>query len=110
MLHEPLPLLLVLQGDARKPDRDFKPEEGGHSYASELLEQVVKLNRGVFLDEEIEQAHHSDFCIGVKSIYDIVPPKYRERVSARYSTGLDSDFPDNYICIEGKKGRMSSDP
>lgn len=57
--------IMVLQGDSRKPDRDFKPEEGGHSYASELLEQVVKLNRGVFLDEEIEQAHHSDFCIGV---------------------------------------------
>ena len=57
--------IMVLQGDARKPDRDFKPEEGGHSYASELLEQVVKLNRGVFLDEEIEQTHHSDFCIGV---------------------------------------------
>ncbi len=47
----------------------------------------------------------SDFCIGVKSIYDVVLPKYRERVSAKYSSGLDSDFPDNYICVEGKKGR-----
>ena len=56
---------MVLQGDARKPDRDFKPEEGGHAYASELLEQVVDLNRGIFLDDELEQAHHSDFCIGV---------------------------------------------
>jgi methylenetetrahydrofolate reductase (NADPH) len=55
----------VLQGDARKPDRDFKPEKGGHAYASELLEQVVELNRGIFLDDELEQAHHSDFCIGV---------------------------------------------
>ena len=57
--------IMVLQGDARKPDRDFKPEEGGHTYASELLEQVVELNRGIFLDDELEQAHHSDFCIGV---------------------------------------------
>jgi len=57
--------IMVLQGDARKPDRDFKPEEGGHAYASELLEQVVELNRGIFLDDELEQAHHSDFCIGV---------------------------------------------
>jgi hypothetical protein len=47
----------------------------------------------------------SDLCIGVKSIYDVVPPKYREKVSARYLTGLDSDFTGNYICIEGKKGR-----
>jgi methylenetetrahydrofolate reductase (NADPH) len=57
--------IMVLQGDARKPDRDFKPEIGGHAYASELLEQVVNLNRGIFLDDELEQAHHSDFCIGV---------------------------------------------
>ena len=57
--------IMVLQGDARKQDRDFKPEVGGHTYASELLEQVVDLNRGVFLDEELEQEHHSDFCIGV---------------------------------------------
>ena len=57
--------IMVLQGDARKPDRDFKPEKGGHAYASELLEQVVELNRGIFLDDELEQVHHSDFCIGV---------------------------------------------
>tara|TARA_B100000575_G_scaffold287138_1_gene284972 strand:+ start:541 stop:1497 length:957 start_codon:yes stop_codon:yes gene_type:complete len=57
--------IMVLQGDARKLDRDFKPEVGGHTYASELLKQVVNLNRGVFLDEELEQAHHTDFCIGV---------------------------------------------
>ncbi|MEC8140517.1 MAG: methylenetetrahydrofolate reductase [Bacteroidota bacterium] len=57
--------IMVLQGDARKLDRDFKPEIGGHAYASELLTQVVDLNRGVFLDKELEQEHHSDFCIGV---------------------------------------------
>ena len=57
--------IMVLQGDARKLDHDFKPEVGGHTYASELLKQVVDLNRGVFLDEELEQEYHSDFCIGV---------------------------------------------
>ena len=57
--------IMVLQGDARKLDCDFKPEVGGHTYASELLKQVVDLNRGVFLDEELEQEYHSDFCIGV---------------------------------------------
>ena len=47
----------------------------------------------------------SDFCVGIKSVYDVVPPKYRERVSAKYTSGLDSDLPDNYVCVEGKKGR-----
>ncbi len=57
--------VLVLQGDVRKPDREFIPEPDGHRYASELLSQVVELNNGIFLDEEIENAASSDFCIGV---------------------------------------------
>ncbi len=57
--------VLVLQGDVRKPDREFVPEPDGHRYASELLSQVVDLNNGIFLDEEIENAASSDFCIGV---------------------------------------------
>lgn len=57
--------VLVLQGDVRKPDREFVPEPDGHRYASELLNQVVDLNNGIFLDEEIENAASSNFCIGV---------------------------------------------
>lgn len=57
--------VLVLQGDVRKPDRDFIPEMGGHAYASELMGQVVDMNNGIYLDEEIENAMSSDFCIGV---------------------------------------------
>ncbi|GAB5409148.1 MAG: methylenetetrahydrofolate reductase [NAD(P)H] [Balneolaceae bacterium] len=57
--------VLVLQGDVRKPDRIFEPEPTGHAYASELLSQVVDLNNGIFLDEEIENAASSNFCIGV---------------------------------------------
>lgn len=57
--------VLVLQGDVRKPDRQFIPEPDGHSYASELLGQVVDLNKGIYLDGEIENAMPSDFCIGV---------------------------------------------
>ncbi|MEQ9265610.1 MAG: methylenetetrahydrofolate reductase [NAD(P)H] [Balneolaceae bacterium] len=57
--------VLVLQGDVRKPDREFIPEADGHRYASELLAQVVDLNNGIFLDDEIENATPSNFCIGV---------------------------------------------
>lgn len=57
--------VLVLQGDVRKPDRQFVPEPDGHAYASELLGQVVDLNNGTYLDEEIENAMPSNFCIGV---------------------------------------------
>jgi methylenetetrahydrofolate reductase (NADPH) len=57
--------VLVLQGDVRKPDRQFIPEPGGHAYASELLGQVVDLNNGKYLDGDIENAMPSSFCIGV---------------------------------------------
>ena len=57
--------ILVLQGDAIKSESRFVPESDGHRYASELLEQVGKMNRGIFLDEELQNATPTDFCIGV---------------------------------------------
>jgi methylenetetrahydrofolate reductase (NADPH) len=57
--------VLLIQGDTRKPEREFVPEPDGHAYASELIGQVVELNNGVYLDEELENAQPSDFCIGV---------------------------------------------
>jgi methylenetetrahydrofolate reductase (NADPH) len=56
--------VLVLQGDAIKSENRFVPEPDGHKYASELLEQVVKMNNGIYLDEELEHAAHTNFCIG----------------------------------------------
>ena len=57
--------VLVLQGDVRKPDRQFESEPDGHHYASELLGQVKDLNNGIYLDDDIQNAMPSDFCIGV---------------------------------------------
>ena len=39
--------------------------EGGHSYASELLQQVDGMNKGIYLDEELKNSSPTDFCIGV---------------------------------------------
>lgn len=57
--------VLVLRGDARKDDGGFIPEADGHHYASELLEQVVHMNKGQYLHEQINEATATDFCIGV---------------------------------------------
>jgi methylenetetrahydrofolate reductase (NADPH) len=57
--------VLVLQGDAIKTESKFIPDPEGHRYASELLEQVVKMNKGSYLDEELEHAAPTNFCIGV---------------------------------------------
>jgi len=56
--------VLVLRGDAIKSEGAFFSEPNGHAYASELLEQVVKMNKGKYLEEGL-QASATNFCIGV---------------------------------------------
>ncbi|MBL7873698.1 MAG: methylenetetrahydrofolate reductase [NAD(P)H] [Cyclobacteriaceae bacterium] len=57
--------VLVLQGDAIKTESKFIAEPDGHRYASELLDQVVRMNKGIYLDEELEHAAPTNYCIGV---------------------------------------------
>jgi methylenetetrahydrofolate reductase (NADPH) len=57
--------VLVLQGDAIKNDGRFTPEPDGHRYASELLQQVVNMNKGIYLDDELLNTAPTDFCVGV---------------------------------------------
>ncbi|GAB3525944.1 methylenetetrahydrofolate reductase [NAD(P)H] [Pontibacter brevis] len=57
--------VLVLRGDCVKTESRFIPEPGGHSYATELLQQVVGMNNGCYLDDEQINTNGTDFCIGV---------------------------------------------
>ena len=57
--------VLALRGDARKFDAKFIPEEGGHSYALEMVIQLQNMNNGIYLDKGIENGAKTDFCIGI---------------------------------------------
>ena len=57
--------VLVLQGDAIKSEPKFIPEPDGHQYASDLLQQVARMNKGEYMDEDLQNATPTDFCIGV---------------------------------------------
>ena len=57
--------VLVLRGDAAKNESAFEPEQGGHKYASDLLKQVMNLNNGVYLEEDLKNTSKTKFCIGV---------------------------------------------
>lgn len=57
--------VLVLRGDAAKNETSFEPEPGGHKYALDLLKQVMNLNRGVYLEEELKGNNSTTFCAGV---------------------------------------------
>jgi methylenetetrahydrofolate reductase (NADPH) len=57
--------VLVLRGDAAKNETSFEPEKGGHKYALDLLKQVINLNKGIFLEEELKGTSGTTFCAGV---------------------------------------------
>ena len=57
--------VLLIRGDAIKSEGVFRSEELGNNYAIELVEQVVNMNTGQYLDEELLNATPTDFCIGV---------------------------------------------
>jgi methylenetetrahydrofolate reductase (NADPH) len=57
--------VLLIRGDAIKSEQRFVPDPEGNNYAIDLLNQVNGMNRGIYLDEELQNAASSDFCIGV---------------------------------------------
>lgn len=57
--------VLALRGDAIKSEGRFTPTPGGHEYATDLIEQITSMNNGKYLNQEVENAFATDFCIGV---------------------------------------------
>jgi methylenetetrahydrofolate reductase (NADPH) len=57
--------VLVLRGDAAKNETTFESEPGGHKYALDLLQQVMNLNAGIYLEEDLKATNKTTFCIGV---------------------------------------------
>ena len=57
--------ILVVRGDANPLTGRFIPEKNGHQHAIDLLNQIVDLNRGHYLDEDLEHPEPTDFCLGV---------------------------------------------
>jgi len=57
--------VLVLQGDAIKTETKFVAEPDGNRYASELLQQVGRMNSGIYLDDELQNTSPTNFCVGV---------------------------------------------
>ncbi|EHQ26963.1 methylenetetrahydrofolate reductase [NAD(P)H] [Mucilaginibacter paludis] len=57
--------VLVLRGDARKAEPGFVPTPGGHAYATDLLQQVMNMNNGMYLLDTGPTSYKTDFCVGV---------------------------------------------
>lgn len=57
--------VLALRGDSIKGQNDFEATPGGHAFASELVTQIQAMNQGRYIDEDLENAIPTNFCIGV---------------------------------------------
>ncbi|HPS83614.1 MAG TPA: methylenetetrahydrofolate reductase [NAD(P)H] [Bacteroidales bacterium] len=72
--------LLVLRGDADKTNRRFTSEPDGHEHASGLLQQVMKMNSGRYLDEDMEYQTPTSFSVGVAGY----PEKHAEAPNLQF--------------------------
>ena len=57
--------VLALRGDAIRSEGRFKADADGHTYAIDLVDQIVDLNKGVYLDPDLKNTTTTSFCIGV---------------------------------------------
>jgi len=57
--------VLALRGDAPSNQKFFSPHPHGHQYAVDLVEQIINLNKGKYLEDDIVDEGKTDFCIGV---------------------------------------------
>ena len=57
--------VLALRGDAAANEKFFNPHPNGHRYAEDLVRQVVDLNGGRYMEEDIIDGAKTDFCIGI---------------------------------------------
>ncbi len=74
--------VLAIRGDAPADTKIFVPEEGGHHHALDIVKQIVKLNKGIYLDKELENKKPTSFSVGVAGY----PEKHPE------SPNMDSDI------------------
>jgi len=57
--------VLALRGDPIKTEINFNSERDGHAHAVDLVKQIVDLNKGDYIDEDLQNASHTNFCVGV---------------------------------------------
>lgn len=57
--------ILALQGDKLHSEIAFTKDLDGNGYASDLVQQIVDMNHGKYLDDDLENSSATDFCVSV---------------------------------------------
>lgn len=62
--------ILVLRGDPPSNQKYFSPENDGHSYSYELVQQIMEMNKGNYCDNELRNSQKTSFSVGVAGYPD----------------------------------------
>jgi methylenetetrahydrofolate reductase (NADPH) len=57
--------VLALRGDAASNEKFFSAHPNGHRYAEDLVQQIISLNSGKYMEDDIIDGVKTNFCIGV---------------------------------------------
>lgn len=57
--------VFALRGDPTFGMTEFIPKEDGYSHASELVSHISRMNKGGYMDPDLEYGLQTNFCIGV---------------------------------------------
>lgn len=74
--------LLIIRGDADRAIGRFIPNPDGHPHSIDLINQVIRMNKGQYMDEDLENSIPTNFSIGVAGY----PEKHTE------APNMDSDL------------------
>jgi len=72
--------ILALRGDPPNGVKRFVPVKGGYDHSSDLVTQIARLNEGIYLDEQLQNAQKTHFCTGVAGY----PEKHGEAPNLTY--------------------------
>jgi len=72
--------VLALRGDPQKGSRSFISEKNGHAHTYELVQQIIDMNKGKYLEDSLENADPTNFCVGVAGY----PEKHFEAANRQF--------------------------
>lgn len=113
--------ILALRGDPPDGQPDWKPREGGYSFAYQLIEQIKALNEGRYIPRpggpSVPAQERTDFCIGA-AVYPDHPNEeerirfFRHKVEAGAQFGItdmlfDPEAYGRFLDMCGKAGLAS---
>jgi methylenetetrahydrofolate reductase (NADPH) len=57
--------VLAIRGDNLPGDKFFRPTKGGHQYTIDLINQIIDLNNGKYLEDDLQNNSPTGFSVGV---------------------------------------------